>query len=313
MKYWLTSHWPPLRGEDARAGVWIADGKEAAAEDLRAGDLLLIYETGTGPTELRPRPGGSTTRSSRKRGGARIIMIAEVDEKLHERRGSKPQEYVGKEPIWWRWFASATVKSSSGFVLLREVNRVFKYSPNYNFRGFGDLNSGLKELDKGEFQALEKMFRSNSGPLPIVEEALKIHRRRRGGKPKGESPEHRNLKKFVFGDPTAALGVEGLTSLGEEYTFPTDDRADVVLKDRFGNIIGVEVKGHVDDTDLEGPLQAIKYRSMLELVEGQKKGDGRAFLVAYRISKRMRELCEEYGVECFEVKLRNVENWRKSR
>ncbi len=319
VKFWLTSHWPPLKGERPSAGVWIKEGKEAAGKDLRPGDPLLIYETGSGPSELITNPDGSTTRRRRERGRERIIMIAEVDEKLDVDRISTLKEYVGRtKPIWWKWFASATKISESGFVLRKDVNRVLRnksgrmYKSSYNFHGFGDLQSGLKQIDETEYHALVKKFHSKARPLPIVEKALKIYRRRKGGRPKGESPEHRNLKNFVFNAPVAALGVEGLTSVAKEYGFLTDDRADVVLKDRSGNIVGVEVERHVDDTDLEGPLQAIKYRSMLELVTGHRRGDGRAFLVAYRISKRMRRLCAEYGVECFEVKANKVEEWRKS-
>ena len=320
MKYWLTSHWPPLKGKKPSVGVWIQHKKQAAGKDLRPGDQLLIYETRSGPTELITLTDRSTAREGREGGSEGIIMIAEVDEKLHVDRSSEPKEYVGKKkPMWWRWVASATKISESGFVPRKEVNRVLKtrsgrtYKPSHNFRGFGDLKSGLKQIDETEYQALVKKFRSKARPLPIVKKALKVPPRRRDGKPKIESRAHRLLKEFVFAAPTAALDEKGLTRRAKEYRFYTGDKADVVLEDRYGCIIGVEVEVRVDDNQLEGPLQAIKYRSMLEVEMGRRRGDGRAFLVAYRISKRMRELCKEYGVECFEVKLRNVENWRKSR
>jgi len=317
-RYWLTSHWPPLKGKRLVAGVWIKDGKQAAGADLRPGDKLLIYETKTGPSELIRHQDGSTTRLPRERGDGRIIMIAEVDEKLHVDQTSKPKEYVGRKPIWWLWFASATPISTSGFVPREEVNRVLtkksgrKYNLNYNFRGFGELNSGLKELDKEEFQLLVQNFRSNAGPRPIVRRALRVPPRRRRGKGGIESPAHRLLKDYVFADPTAALGEEGLTRIEKEYRFYTGDKADVVLEDQFGNIIGVEVETRVDDAELEGPLQAIKYRSMLELEKGRRRGDGRAFLVAYSISRKIRQLCADYGVECFEIDAKRVKNWRKS-
>ncbi len=313
MEYWLTSHWPPLKGEHARAGVWIQHKKQAAGKDLRPRDQLLIYETGSGPPELRRYADGSIKRLRRERGRARVIMIAEVDEKLHVDRSSRPKGYVGREePIWWRWFASATKLSESGFVPRREVNRVLKnksgrkYNPNYNFHGFGDLNSGLKHIDEMEFQTLVQKFRSRSRP------PAKVPPRRRRGKGQGESKEHKLLKNFVFAVPTAALGEKGLTSIDEEYEFPTGDSADVVLEDRFGRIVGVEVEIRVGDNQTEGVLQAIKYRSMLELQMGRKRGEGRAFLVAYHISKKMRKRCAEYGVECFEVGAKRVEAWRKS-
>lgn len=77
VKYWLTSHWPPVKGKRPVAGVWIKKGKQAAGKDLRPGDKLLIYETESGPSELLRHPDRSTTRLSRERGDGRIIMIAD--------------------------------------------------------------------------------------------------------------------------------------------------------------------------------------------------------------------------------------------
>ena len=75
---------------------------------------------------------------------------------------------------------------------------------------------------------------------------------------------HLNLKNYVASNPAVALNESGLQLLGVEYKFPTNDRADIVLVDRHNRIVGVEIEPAVGDTDWAGPLQAIKYRYMLE-------------------------------------------------
>ncbi|MCG2710905.1 MAG: hypothetical protein L6416_01010 [Candidatus Omnitrophica bacterium] len=57
------------------------------------------------------------------------------------------------------------------------------------------------------------------------------------------------------------LNEEGLITIGKEYPFPTNDRADIVLKDKYGRIIGVEIEVEVNDDENAGPIQAIKYRT----------------------------------------------------
>ena len=48
-------------------------------------------------------------------------------------------------------------------------------------------------------------------------------------------------------------------------------------------------------------MQAIKYRFMGELMLNRKPGDSRALLVAYKISSRMKQICEDYNVEYVEI------------
>ena len=97
-----------------------------------------------------------------------------------------------------------------------------------------------------------------------------------------------------------------------ERPFPTGDRADVVLRDWIGRIIGLEVEITVPSGDLTGALQAIKYRRMLEMATGIRHNDGRAVLVAYEIAADVQRLCSDYEVECFEVSRAAVAAWRQS-
>lgn len=98
----------------------------------------------------------------------------------------------------------------------------------------------------------------------------------------------------------------GLTTAGIEYELATNDRADIVLWDRFGRIVGVEIEVLIADGDSVGLLQAIKYRRMLELVTRRNPGDSRSVLVAYGISDAMRELAERYGIECYIISAAEV-------
>ena len=49
----------------------------------------------------------------------------------------------------------------------RLINRILGYKPGYNFRGFGDANSGLKELTSQQFDTLLEAFKSRSKTHPV--------------------------------------------------------------------------------------------------------------------------------------------------
>ena len=63
MGYWLTAHWPPLQ-EWAKPplGVYLADGRQEAGQDLRPGDLVFVYQAKTG----KPRKDGKPYRLGRE-------------------------------------------------------------------------------------------------------------------------------------------------------------------------------------------------------------------------------------------------------
>jgi RecB family endonuclease NucS len=113
----------------------------------------------------------------------------------------------------------------------------------------------------------------------------------------------------VAQNPSLALAEPGLTTVETEYSFGTGDRADIVLVDSYGRIVGVEVEPKVGDANEYGPLQAIKYRRMLEWKTNRSPGDSRSVLVAYSISPIMRQKCVRYGIECYEVSLNSVQQW----
>lgn len=304
MNYWMTTHWPPREDDpdNVASGVWVPDGREIAGSDLETGDFVLIYQARSGRTELRRAPDGTVDRVRCLKGAGCIIAIAKVKERLFEDPESRPTDYTDGTRIWWRWFAPIDVLSRSGFVPRAELNNVLGYAQSYSFRGFGHYHSGLKKISAEQYYALTDLFRNNL-PNTLPCEENQDH----GTRP--ESEEHRLLKKYVAWEPSQVLGERGLTAVATEYTFPTGDRADVVLEDHTGRIIGVEIEVSVGDNQLAGVLQSIKYRYMLEPLTQRVPGDSRAFLVAYFVSPSVNQLCERYDVECFVVNKADVSMW----
>lgn len=177
------------------------------------------------------------------------------------------------------------------------MNRVLGYADGYGLRGFGERHSGLGEISEEQFRDLTSLFRGELPRLPKFTTRRPVGLTGEGA---GESSEHVKLKERVARNPSAVLGEAGLALVAEEYLFPTGDRADLVLSDAFGRIVGVEIEVEVQDGQPEGLLQAIKYRRMLELVAGRNPGDSRSMLIAYQIAKPMAELADRYGIECFQ-------------
>jgi RecB family endonuclease NucS len=299
----MTTHWPPTGDVDPETfipqGVWLPDGREQAGADIETGDRVLIYQSKTGRPEIK--------NIKRKRvvlrpvqGKEAIIAIAEVIGDLEELRDSVPTKYTFGKDIWWRWHADTRPISMNGFVPRIQVTQILGYKPGYTLRAFGDYKSGLKKLDEDEYNELVRAFKEHPRKVDIVKRAKK--KGNWGSHDKGgESQEHRNLKEYVASDPARILGEQGLETVKIEYDFPSGDRADVVFQDADGNIIGAEIEIHIDNNQLVGVLQAIKYRYMLALMEERKYFETRAFLIAKSISKDVVNLCEKYEVECFVI------------
>ena len=129
----------------------------------------------------------------------------------------------------------------------------------------------------------------------------------------GESKEHLLLKSYVALHPESVLNEPDVRTIKVEYQFPTGDRADILLEDEFGRVIGMEIEVNVEDNQFEGLLQAIKYRYMSELITDRTPGDSRAILVAYRISQNMKCLCEKYHIQYIEIEKHIIEKWSSSK
>ena len=303
MNFWMTTHWPPNENEDLQnfvpRGIWLPNGREQAGADIEIGDRVLIYQSKTGRPEIKNIKGKKVVLRPIQ-GKEGIIAVAEVIGDLEELQDSIPAKYTSGSDIWWRWYADTQPISMNGFVPRLKVNQILGYKPDNTLRGFGDFKSGLKKLDEHKYDELVLAFKEHPREIDIVRNAKKKgnwgpHDER------GESEEHRRLKKYVASNPSIILGEKGLETVEVEYCFPSGDRADIVLKDINGNIIGAEIEINVDNTQLAGILQAIKYRYMLALMEERKNFETRAFLIAKSISKDMVNLCEKYDVECYVI------------
>jgi len=310
MRYWLTTHWPPREDapKDEKPYVWLRDEEQAAGASLAPGDLVLVYQSRSGKTIVRERRDGSTENVRCLPGKGGIIYYGEVIGNLATVPGKQPDRYTDGRTSWWRWCAPLKILSRSGFVGCKDVATALGYAPTYSFRGFGQQHSGLGEISASEFQNLVAAFHAHR-PIALPSFSI-LH----GGGPSGEGGEsstHLFLKEYVAADPATALGEPGLKTQKTEYSLPTGDRADVVLSDAHGRIVGVEIEPAVGASEIVGALQAIKYRYMLECVARRAPGDSRAFLVAHSIDPDMKKLCKSYAVDYFEIDKARVDQWRR--
>ncbi len=301
MQHWITTQWP-ARGDDEMIGtnwhIWLPDGREHAAEGIAKGDIVFIYKSRTGRTRVDRHPDGTTTKIKCQIGPEAIIAICEVTGPVYEIESSEREDYVDGSSTWWRWGIPLLTLTTSGSVPRLEMNRILDYSPDYNLRGFGIAHSGLRDISGIQSDELIQLFNNRAKSLPVHKGTGRTGHKTPGG---GEGPEHKALKEYVAADPAKALGENGLITENVEYQFPTGDRADIVLRDKYGRIIGLEVEVDVSDGQIDGLLQAIKYRRMMELVDNCNPGDSRSMLVAYTISDAMKRQSEKYGIEWFEI------------
>jgi hypothetical protein len=151
MGYWLTAHWPPLQ-EWAKPplGVYLADGRQEAGQDLRPGDLVFIYQTKTG----KPRKDGKPYRLGREA----LVFLVRATTRIKEFSEEEREVYKDGTTLWWKWQAKTSLEEY-GFCPRQIVCQVLGYNPNYNFRGFGKQHSGLLPLDKTQFDFLYRRFR----------------------------------------------------------------------------------------------------------------------------------------------------------
>ncbi len=300
--YWITVHWPHRLGDDEteHSGVYIPDGREYAVAELKEGDYVLIYESLNGRNEIERYADGTTEIYKHQSGKQGIVAIVKTTSKVKENQNSEESEYTDGTTIWWRWYAETESIRQSGFVAREDVNNVLGYAHNFSFRGFGDAHSGVKKITEEEFNELVKIFNySFSTEKQEITAPAIPNNNNGGGFGFGEESEaHLKLKEFIAANPDKTLGEPGLKTIQVEYPFPTGDRADIYLQDKFGRPIGLEIELSQDENCFEGALQAIKYRFMLAMVIGVPFDETRSILVAYKLSPGLIELCGKYDIEC---------------
>lgn len=133
--------------------------------------------------------------------------------------------------------------------------------------------------------------------------------RGRGGG--GEGPIHAALKEKVKTDPVAAVGerltyiTEDLTDrLGDEISFITGDRVDLLMKDEQGNYVVIEVEPIIGPTDHIGFHQAAKYWVLVAVAKGIDLDRVRRMVVATEIDNGLADhYSRRYAIEAVEVSL----------
>lgn len=310
MNYWITTHWPGrIDSEDNTPwGIYLPNGREKAGVDLSIGDLVLLYQSKTGRPEMVISANGMCQIIGRKQGKEGIVVIAKVVGNLEASGSETPTKYADGSQIWWRWSAPTEAIITDSFVHRKDVNRILGYKAGNSLRGFGDCHSGLMKISKGVFDAFVELYNQNrhSVSLDKLSFSAKQFSSEGGGE---ESSEHLNLKEYVAANPSLVLNEEGIQWIATEYPFPTGDRADIVLQDRYGRFIGVEIEVDITAMQIEGLLQAVKYRFMVPIMKGSNLHETRAILIAYSISKEVKDLCIKYEVEYFEIDRKIVLEW----
>jgi hypothetical protein len=306
LRYWLSAQAPPPEGAPDQKFdcLPLAAGREAAGLELEPGDLVLVYQSKSGRPVRRGNADGTETWVRTVAGRQGIAAVAEVAGRVTRDAGIEKTEYIDGAELCWCWRAPLNAFSIDGYVPLSDVNRVLGFKPAYNFGGFAYRNSGLREIEGGEYWALVEIFRSNAKSVRPARGSI-------GSSAAKESAEERDalrlLADYVAADPTFALREPGLETLAVAHQLPAGDSADVVLEDRAGTVVAVQVDAEEDC--LATIAHASIRRAMLELELGRRSGQSRAFVVAYSVSRETRDLCASYGVECFAVDRSLVRSW----
>jgi len=299
-KYWITTHWPPEIGKSFNCNIYLYHGTQSVGADIEPDDRVWIYESKGGRLEMREQPDGSKYPVKRQRGREGVIALAEVIDTLRD-VGGYPKEYNDGSKVWWRWKAESRLLNQSGFIPRKELNVLLDNDPNYGLRAFGTQHSGLKQISEEQHNKLLDAFNRNQ-PLETLPKVNDTGRHFHPGHDQGgEGQEHKRLKERIAANPSDVLGIEGLTTIQMEYSFTTGDRIDILLRTSENQYIAVEVEVAVDLSDISGVLQAVKYSRMYAVVCRRKYEEVRGFLVAHKITDDVKKLCDEYGVETFEV------------
>lgn len=297
MNYWMTTHWPRMRDVPSNQpyyGVWVQEDKWHIIERISPGDFVLVYEAESGPAIIS-RTDGVESRQRRQTGRGGIVALLRVTESASQPPDRQREEYADGTSAWWRYCAPTMSLDSGGFIPRREANRLLSYAASFNLHGFGDSHSGVKQISSELFESIVSVYRASSEAADEERIASRIGHPTLGGI--GEGPDHRALKERIAADPAGVLGEEGLRLWRMEWLLPTADRVDVVLKDRFGRFVAVEVEVDCGVNEVIGPLQSMKYRAMISYVFERPLEEVRSMLVAHSIHQVVADRCANNQIE----------------
>ena len=297
MRYWMTTHWPPRRGERSSEspGVWVVNGKEQVIQRVSRNDRIWLYQSQHGRAILRLNADGTSSAWPCIRGRQGVIALLEVTAPAYAREDQEPETYTDGSSLWWRWYAPTKTVSSAGFVPRPEAARLLGYSERYVFHGFGESQSGLKELDPSVFEAIHRAFVCSH----TQNDEAKLLTLARGGSGGvgGEGRVHKELKAAIAADPERVLGETGMTLVRTEFPFPTGDRIDVLLRDRDGRYVAVEIEPDCSELEMCGPLQCMKYRSLLAYTLDRQPSEVRTVLASRSIHNIVARKCRGFDIE----------------
>ena len=120
-----------------------------------------------------------------------------------------------------------------------------------------------------------------------------------GGGGGGEDLPHKELKMYLAENPSL-LG-EGLECEATEYEFTSQDKADILLMDDYGNPVTVEVESHIPSGNYVGVWQAVKYKHLAAVEYGLPCAQVRSILAAPEIPDNVKMECRRLGIEPREV------------
>jgi len=299
MKYWLTTHWPPRIDEPIGprpVGVWLQHDKLHVADDMTSGDLVFIYQAGSGKAVRESYADGTTKIIPRSPGRQGLISLGRILDRPSQPENSQPEQYSDGSERWWRYRAPVQVLNSAGFIPRPTLAVELGYKPSFAFRGFGKEHSGLAQLDETVFHRLKEQFLNPL--LEQDEETKRFVRRHRGHGKGGEGPRHLALKLAIAADPSTILREPGLRHFATEYQLPTGDTIDVVLLDEYARFVVVEVEVDCNEEEVIGPLQCAKYRALMSYLHHRTPDEVRTILVAHGIHDAVAMQCREYRIEC---------------
>jgi hypothetical protein len=175
----------------------------------------------------------------------------------------------------------------------REVRDVLYFTPALMLRTLPDL---LEYVGDGRIA-----LRGDPGIAKRNQQRIQRAQQEDRGWAGGEGQLHHAIKTFIDQEPDkalAALGPGPYTRVGAEHVLPTGDRIDVVLLDRDGNVVLVEVKPLVMPDDLAPWAQAAKYRTLWSILEDRPLPEIRCVVAAPEIPDRWAEaILKKHGIE----------------
>lgn len=220
MAFWITTHWPQRedrRADEPHYGVWVQDDKLHLIDRVSPEDLVFIYESQSGRTQIRKFVDGTTRRIGCHLGRGGIVALVKVTERASQPEESEWEKYADGTSLWWRYCAPTESVNSAGFLSRQETNRILGYSDKNVFRGFGEEHSGLKEISHELFDRVYSAFMVSALRDEQARVANAPTPRFGGG---GEGPEHLALKMRIAADPAGVLGEPGLALWDKEFRLP---------------------------------------------------------------------------------------------